>query len=162
MLDPSIVPAKLILPTWTDAHPHIPPSHVSVSPPDSSSVTPGTPPPHYPCTRAPALPFLRRPSGSDRFKGYLPLLATVNLPWTPASDGIQSMPGWPPPTLPGRAPWRLGTRSYDCASSSTWKLVGGGAGGVQVEDGTIPTILEPKVPDDLVLQSSTPHALYRR
>ena len=81
-------------------------------------------PPPPPLSSRPDIPFLRRPSGSVWFRVFPSPSATVNLHVPPASNRIQPMPCWPPPTLPKRAPRRLGNRSSDCAAGITWMLGG--------------------------------------
>ena len=92
IIEPYIVPAILIFPTWNDTPPRLPPSHVFVYPHDFLQRN-ALNLPHRPCLRAPDLPFLCRPFRSAPFWGCPPSPVTVNLHWLPASDGIQPMPG---------------------------------------------------------------------
>ena len=158
MIDPYIIPATLLFPTWPKFPPP-PPSKSHLRIPSFPQANQPYPPP----------PTLSARSRSTLPSPPLQLCLVTRLPATvgdsepsltshlrldPANDWMAASNS----ALPGARSLR--NCSSKCAAGSTCKLVEE-RGGVLVEDGSPPMILYPKVLDVLVCNSSTPPPLSR-
>ena len=111
--------------------------------------------PHFPCPRAPTLPFLHLPSGSAQRQGWSTPSATLNLHWPPTSQGAPTN-AWlvDPDSVPPYTPAIEVSLLPTCASGSTWKL--GGWGGHPSRKRSAPPWSKPWI----ILSSTPPPPIY--